>query len=57
MSTKNINSAQAWWIVCMAMNLANCGGMTRKEAQQLLDEWFDRCEGERERKFPEAGKA
>jgi hypothetical protein len=39
-----MSSAQAWQIVLNRMKLANAGWFSRAEAEQMLDEYFDRIE-------------
>lgn len=54
MSATSINSAQqAWFVVHMAMMFANDGRISRAEAEDLMNAWFDRCEHGRRRMFPD----
>ena len=57
MGTNAISDQCAWFIVTMAMCVANAGAIPRAEAEHLMDKYFDRCEQERRRMFPETEEA
>lgn len=57
MSTQNISSECAWFIVWMMMHSANAGRLTRKEAELMLDIYFDRFEPDLRRAFPDEARA
>jgi len=50
------NQQQAWLFVVLAMEFENIGCLSRKDAEEIVDSYFERVDDAAERMFPETEK-